>query len=109
MSLERTQDQRAVPYAIKALRDENKSVRWHAVLTLNTLQDPQSISPLCETLADPDPLIRHYAIIALGKFGDMRAMRVLQREQRKSHNNQIIKAAAAQAIDLILSRADKSG
>lgn len=56
---------------IRALKDENKYVRWGAVGALGELRDRRAVEPLIEALKDKDRKVRERAAWALVKIGNL--------------------------------------
>jgi HEAT repeat protein len=81
---------------IKALTDNNSSVRSHAASSLGDLKDPRAVEPLIQTLKDNDSLVRMYAAEALGKINDTRAVEPLI--QTLKDNDTIIQQEASEAL-----------
>ncbi len=112
---------------IKALGDDDESVRWAAARALGEIGDERSIEPLirsfgdededvCEAaydalaeigkpaieplisaLEDEDVWVRWYAVNALGEIGDAKAVEPLRR--LISDSNEEVRDAAARALD----------
>jgi hypothetical protein len=58
---------------LTALTDDNNAVRGSAAKALGQLGSHEAVGPLIERLEDRDENVRHDALIALGKIGDIRA------------------------------------
>ncbi len=63
---------RDVQALIGALGEADPDVRCSAAEHLGTLDDPQAVSPLLDTLRDPEPRVRAMAIWALDKINPSR-------------------------------------
>ncbi len=57
-----------IPALIKALSDQNSTVRCHAALSLGEIGDDRAIPPLVACLKDPDPLVRQHATVGTGSL-----------------------------------------
>ena len=69
-------DQDSVEDLIKALKDDDSSIRRSAVRTLMKIGKP-AVEPLIKALGDEDALVRQYAAWVLGDVGDDRAVEPL--------------------------------
>lgn len=67
----------AVDPLIKALKDDNPSVRSSAASALGTIGDPKATDPLIKALKDNDRGVRIAAARALGELNDKRAVEPL--------------------------------
>lgn len=75
-SLAQLGDDRAVPYLIEALDDEDCS--WAAVDALAQIGSPASLTPLARMLKDKRPELRLEVIRAFSRFADERLIKLLQ-------------------------------
>lgn len=62
---------------IRALRDDDSSIRAEACDALGELQDPRAVDPLIQALQDRDYQVRSNAAYALGEIDDARAVEPL--------------------------------
>jgi HEAT repeat protein len=62
---------------IKALKDENSTIREEAAEALGETGDKRAIEPLIHALEDDDSLVLNSAVKALGKIGDKKAVQPL--------------------------------
>ena len=72
--LEVLEDPAAVPALIRALGDEEPTVRGAAVRALGGLRDTRAFEPLVNLLDDEAALVRVSAVSSLGRLGDARAV-----------------------------------
>jgi len=100
----------AVPSLIRALRDHDADVREAASLALSGT-GAEAVPPLLEVLAAPDVTAQRLAAQALGRIGDIRAVRPLteciRANRRAGAYLEPLEAARAarDALSAILSRA----
>jgi len=74
-------DERAVPYLVSALKDDDQYTRREAVRALRQVGSSQAVEPLLSVLAEEDDeYVLREAIVALGHIGDGRAVEALTRE-----------------------------
>ena len=69
-----TLDIRSVNPIIRALDDEDATVRLRAVQALGEIKNSEAVDPLIEVLGDEDWHVREMAAWALGEIGDDRAV-----------------------------------
>ena len=70
--------QRAISLFKTAMLDpDDSSVRGHAAACLGALRDPVGVDALLKQLEDDHPFVRTLTALALGKIGDVRALRPL--------------------------------
>ena len=99
----------AVPSLIRALRDHDADVREAASLALSDT-GAEAVPPLLEVLAAPDVTAQRLAAQALGRIGDIRAVRPLAEciranRRARSYLEPLEAARAARdALSMILSR-----
>ncbi len=67
----------AVPVLMRALRHEDRMVRWLSAQALGSIGDHRALPALIETLKDKDGDVRWSVIIAIGAFKDIRAVPML--------------------------------
>ena len=78
MSLGTLGDKRAVYPLVKALKDEDQSVRIFAAMSLGNLGDKRAVDPLIKVLdEDENYIVRDYAAYSLGIIGDPKAFEPL--------------------------------
>jgi HEAT repeat protein len=100
-------DKRAVGPLIRMLGHAQSSVRARtiAAITLGELGDGLAVEPLIEALEDVSVRVRLAAVHALGKLGDPRALRALERVQLHDEGETVegdtVKKAAYEAIEQI--------
>lgn len=87
----------------KALKDENRYVRYAAAGELAALGDKRAIPVLIEALRDENEEIRWRAAEMLGKIGDRKTIRALKRVAKRESDPGIL-AAITIAIEQIKSR-----
>ncbi|MBU7046886.1 MAG: HEAT repeat domain-containing protein, partial [Theionarchaea archaeon] len=69
IALGKTGDKKAVELLIRALKDEDREIRWRSAKVLQNLKDVQAIHPLIEALEDEDDNVAGHAAIALRDMG----------------------------------------
>lgn len=74
-------------------------VRAQAALVLAALKRPQSVPPLCASLADPSPLVRAAVARALGSVGGAGAQDCLRRHRDADPASRAEVSAALAALD----------
>ena len=75
-TLGRLKDERAVPYLVKALEDNE--ARWAAIDALAQIASPTALKPLANLLRDPRQEVRLEVVVALGRFTDGRLLPLLK-------------------------------
>lgn len=100
---EGTNDKRIFSALLKALKDENRYVRYAAAGELAALGDKRAIPVLIEALRDENEEIRWRAAEMLGKIGDRKTIRALKRAAKKENDPGIL-AAITIAIEQIKSK-----
>ena len=88
--------QPASEFLIKALKDEDRWVRYLAADALANIGASNSVDSLISLLKDPEQDVRFAAAAALGKLGDPKAVKSLQ-ETLKTDNG-YVKIAAEEAL-----------
>lgn len=88
---------------VRALKDENRYVRYAAAGELATLGDKRAIPVLIEALRDENEEIRWRAAEMLGKIGDRKTIRALKKASKKESDPGIL-AAITIAIEQIKSK-----
>lgn len=89
--------QPATEFLIKALKDDDRWVRYLAADALANIGATQSVEPLIALLKDKDQDVRFAAASALGKIGDPKAIPELQSVLKR--DNGYVKIAAEEALD----------
>ena len=89
----------ATDFLIKALKDDDRWVRYLAADALANIGATQSVDPLISLLKDPDQDVRFAASAALGKIGDAKAVAELQSVVK--NDNAYVKIAAEEALQKI--------
>lgn len=84
---------------------EDRRVRWQVAVSLTWLADQRAIEPLFDTLADCDKSVGYNAALALGQFGDARAIpmliEALQFEDKERLPFFFTEEVSAKAADLL--------
>jgi|GEM_PF-94423 len=75
-SLGRLGDERAVPFLIKALEDQDCS--WAAIDALAQIASPTALKPLAQLLKDPRKEVRMEVVSAFSRFTDQRLIALLK-------------------------------
>ncbi len=89
---------RAVAALIRAISDEDPSVRLSGAETLGKLQDPRAVQALIQALRqDPDPKVRAMAAWALGEIEDPAAVSALSAALREDDDREV-RVQAAEAL-----------
>lgn len=88
---------------VRALKDENRYVRYAAAGELASLGDKRAIPVLIEALRDENEEIRWRVAEMLGKIGDRKTIRALKRVAKRESDPGIL-AAITIAIEQIKSR-----
>ncbi len=86
----------ATEFLIKALKDDDRWVRYLAADALANIGATQSVEPLLTLLKDPDQDVRFAASAALGKIGDPKAIPGL--ENVLKNDNGYVRIAAEEAL-----------
>jgi HEAT repeat protein len=97
-------EQKAVPALIKALKDENRSVRWRAARTLGELHvaPEKSVAALAEQVRSDQPEnVKIYAIWALQKFGKRAESALPDLEKATADTDPVVRDAAKKTITAI--------
>jgi len=94
-----TQENPQVDLNIKALADEDATVRQHAAISLVNIGNAQAVEPLIKALDDPDYFVRNFAARALGGIGDRRAVEPLIKSL--DDDNILVRRSAAEALGSI--------
>jgi HEAT repeats/HEAT repeat len=90
--------QDAFPVALRALKHDDRMVRWTATQVLAYIGKERAVDPLIETLADPHPDVRVAAALALGNIGDLRAEQPLIAVLKDNRQDDGVRWAAALAL-----------
>jgi len=95
-------DKRAVNPLVSILKtkSEESIIRGSAAYALGRIGDPEALNPLIDALSDEDFSIREWAIKALVKMKDKRAIPALE-ELYKRETKEFIKKQALKAIEQI--------
>jgi len=101
-----TEDERAVPALIEALKDETRGVPEMAAWALVKIGEP-AVPYLVETLNDQDEDVRYMAIEALGKIGNVRAVPYLIDTLKDEHTS--VQYRGAEALVKIVEKTAKKG
>jgi len=80
-TLGRLKDERAVPYLVKALEDQE--ARWAAIDALAHIGSTTALKPLANLLRDPRQEVRLEVVSGLGKFTDGRLLPLLKSVREK--------------------------
>ncbi|MDB5343797.1 MAG: repeat protein [Schlesneria sp.] len=97
-------EQQVVPALIKALKDENRNVRWRTARTLGDLHaaPEKSVAALAERVrSDQDESVKIYAIWALQKFGKQAESALPDLQKATTDVNPVVCDAAKKAITAI--------
>lgn len=90
----------AVPYLLKALKDDLWEVRQAAAQILGEIKDERAVKPLVLAALRVDNwMVRSAAAEALGKIGNPRALRALTAAMK--HRNTAVQKRAAEALNKI--------
>ena len=88
-----------------ALRHADADGRREAVQALINIGDTErhlagadDVEPLLEALEDPDDDVRYFATVALGRLGDVRALRTLKKI-RRTDSSELVRQGAITAIE----------
>jgi HEAT repeat protein len=95
----------AVEPLIRALRDENSTVRAWSAHALGQMGIPQAVGPLIAALADADLQVRSDASVALGKIGDASAAEALVARLSDPQENELVRMDAARALGNVVTGA----
>jgi HEAT repeat protein len=87
----------ALDHITKALKDEDKWVRYTAVDALGNIGDKKSVDALVSMLKDVDQDVRFVAAMSLGKIGDAKAHEPLN--ECSKTDNCFVRIAAEEAIE----------
>lgn len=63
-----------VPFLIEALKNEQSTVRQHAVIALGPIGDERALKPLINALKDESPHVRMNTAVALGELNNNKAV-----------------------------------
>jgi HEAT repeat protein len=85
-----------VPGLLRALEDENDSVRWNAAQALGNLHSPEAISGLLTALEDENVIVRKSAASALGNLHSPEAISGLL--QALKDKDSFVRWSAAEAL-----------
>ncbi len=99
-NIEKMKALRDVQGLIKALGYEKEAVRQNAVNALIEIGIPAS-DALIGALKSPIPMVRQGAILALGKIGDIRAVKPLMEIVRDKYEKPQVRCAAVEALRII--------
>lgn len=97
-------EQQVVPALIKALKDENRNVRWRAARTLGDLHvaPEKSVAALAERVRnDQAESVKIYAIWALEKFGRQAESALPDLQQATTDVDAVVSDSAKKAITAI--------
>lgn len=89
----------ASEYLIKALKDEDRWVRYLAADALANIGATKAVDALIKLLKDPEQDVRFAAAASLGKLGDPKALTSLQEVMK--NDNGYVKIAAEEALAMI--------
>lgn len=100
-----SRDVKHVPDLISALKDPDGNVRRLAASALGKLGSPDAVPALLELLDhETGPQVRQYSIVALGKIGDERAVKKLERISDDAAEKEYNRVAAREALERIRGR-----
>ncbi len=85
---------------IKALKNDNWQVRWHAAEALGGIGDENAVDSLAKSLDDENPLVKKTAATSLGNIGNVNAVKFL----KKALNDDDVEVQ-----DAVLAALDKIG
>ena len=86
-ALGRLGDERAVPFLVRALADDD--ARWGAIDALATIGSTQALKPLAGLLRDKRVEVRREVIRAFSKFSDARLLSLLEQVSEKDPSSEI--------------------
>ena len=86
-------DERAVPYLVRVLPDED--TRWAAVDALAQIAAPAALQPLSQLLKDPRNEVRLEVLQAFSRFSDPRLVPVLKAVRERDPAHDVRERAAA--------------
>lgn len=89
----------ASEYLIKALKDEDRWVRYLAADALANIGATKAVDALIKLLKDPEQDVRFAAAASLGKLGDPKASTSLQEVMK--NDNGYVKIAAEEALMML--------
>lgn len=91
-TLGRLKDERAVPYLVKAL--SNEDVRWAAIDALAQIGSSQALKPLAQLLRDKRKEVRTEVVRAFGHFTHPQLLPLLKRVNEKDPSSEVRTLAA---------------
>jgi hypothetical protein len=101
-------DVKHVPELIAALKDPDGNVRRLSASALGKLGSPDAVPALLQLLDhETGPQVRQYSIVALGKIGDERVMKKLEKISDDAAEKGYNRVAAREAIERIRGRSAK--
>ncbi|MCK6506150.1 PilT/PilU family type 4a pilus ATPase [Myxococcota bacterium] len=86
-TLGRLGDERALPYLLKALDDDQ--TRWAAIDAIGRIGSPAALKPLAGLLRDPREEVRLEVVSALGHFTDPRLLPLLEQVRERDPSIQV--------------------
>ena len=86
-TLARLGDERALPYLLKALEDDN--TRWAAIDAIGRIGSPAGLKPLVGLLRDPREEVRLEVVSALGHYTDGRLPTLLEQVRERDPSIQV--------------------
>lgn len=93
LSLGRLQDKKAIPHLIKALNDEHPNVRSASIESLTILNDEQHDKviklKIVKMLDDSSPVVRIYALDAIGDYKIKAAIPKIREISQKDKNSEV--------------------
>lgn len=91
----------AIPQLLTYVTQGANEIRPIALRALGQMRDPKTISVVRQALQDPDPAVRHEAIIALLELGDVGSIEMVKSVANKSNEDPVIRKLAQRAIELL--------
>lgn len=103
VKLGRIRDPKGIPHLIHTItHDEYSWARISAIQSLTWIADPSVVEPLMAVASnDRDPLVREYAIEAIGNLRDIRGLDVLQSISQEKGISAQLREKIANAITKI--------
>lgn len=89
---------------LDAFEEGDARVRSALTVSFGNLRDRRAFDAMINTLDDPDIATQIYAVIALGKIGDIRAVEHLK--EKISTENEALRREMLNALELIGERPD---
>lgn len=97
-TLGRLKDERAVPFLVKALEDED--ARWGAIDALAQIGSASALKPLAGMLRDPRAEVRQEVIRAFSRFTDARLLNLLEQVKERDPSSEVRTRAAEVVRDM---------